>query len=509
MQIKDGRLHLRLRHPNRVCAVIPDARLHNQHDVIVPFKPDEVQLLRNLGINAPSPILTEYKWAGQYEPFEAQRETARFLTDNRRGFVLNDLGTGKTLSTLWAFDYLRKVGQARKMLVISPLSTLERAWGDEVFRHFTHLQTVVLHGTKDKRLKRLKMAGDIFLINHDGIVTILDEIIAADFDVVCIDEIATFRNAQTRRWKALRKVIADRPRVWGLTGTPTPNEPTDAYGQCKLICPDNIPKFYTQFRDKCMRKVSAFKWAAKNNATDYVASVMQPAIRYSRDECVDLPPCMYSLREVPLTTEQAKVYKDMTNKLVAEYEDGTIRALNAAIKMNKLLQIAAGVVYDEEGEEIVLPSKPRIDELKDVVQQSTGKVICFVAYRSILDYVKREMETDIDTFVVHGGISKTARDKIFQEFQSSKKKQLLLAQPASMSHGLTLTAANTICWYGPITSQETYSQANARITRPGQKLQQYIVHIASTPAERGVYDRLKNKAAMETLLLDLIKKGQI
>lgn len=230
---------LNLRNPDRVTTVIPTAKQFEYKGaqlVAIPHRLEEVRVLQNMGFTVPSPINYHYEYPGQYAPFEAQRATAAFLTLNERAFVLNDLGTGKTMATLWAYDYLRSTGVVTKMLVVSPLSTLERAWADEIFRNFPHLTWAVLHGTRERRLKLLEQDVDVYLVNHDGVKVIESALQArSDIDIVVIDEIASFRNARTDRWKALNKIVSPRKWAWGLTGTPTPNEPTDAWAQCRLI----------------------------------------------------------------------------------------------------------------------------------------------------------------------------------------------------------------------------------------------------------------------------------
>ena len=127
---------LNLKHPNKVLECIPTAKkltYKGAELVVAPHRNDEVKILRNLGIKAPAPILHYYKWAGRFEPYYHQKMTAAFLTMNRRALVLNEIGTGKTQSALWAADYLISIGAIKKVLIISPLSTLERVWGDSIF----------------------------------------------------------------------------------------------------------------------------------------------------------------------------------------------------------------------------------------------------------------------------------------------------------------------------------------------------------------------------------------
>lgn len=499
---------LNLSQPAQVTTVIPTARTfdYKGHTLVaVPHKVDEAQVLRNMGYKVPSPIEADYSWSGQYTPFKAQLETSAFLTMNNRAFVLSDLGTGKSMAVLWAYDYLRAVNNVRKMLVISPLSTLERVWADEIFRHFPHLTWSTLHGDKRRRLRYLDIDSDIYIINHDGIKVIQDALRErTDIDVITVDEIAAFRNASTDRWKALHRVIANRPRVWGLTGTPTPNEPTDAWAQCRLICPENVPKYVGAFKTMTMRQLSQFKWVPKDTATDTVARAMQPSIRFSRDDCVDLPPCLFQTRHVDLSTEQKKAYREMLTSLYTEIATGTIQAVNEAVKMAKLVQLCGGAAYSRDGTCLELPAQSRINETLDIIEQANSKVIVFVPFKGMLNYVAQEIRKHYTVEVVNGETSKTERDRIFSAFQTATDPHVLVAQPAAMSHGLTLTAASVIVWYAPITSAETYTQANARITRPGQKHNQLIINIEGSPVERKLYDRLKQKQKLEGLLLEII-----
>lgn len=499
---------LNLRHPHTVLAPIPTAKTFNYkgHELVaVPHGIDETQVLNNLGFKVPSPIIYDYKWSGQFKPFDAQKHTADFLVRHNRAFVLNEMGTGKSLSALWAYDYLRSKRSVRTILVVAPLSTLESTWADEVFAHFMHLQCVVLHGSRARRLKLLKSNADVFLINHDGVNVIKQELIDKNFDVVCIDEIAAFRNVSTVRWKAMHAVAAKAQRVWGMTGTPTPTAPTDAYGQCRIISPERVSSYFGAFRESVMRRVSQFQWVPKDCATEIVTEAMQPAIRYTRDSCVDIPDCMYEVRQVTMTPEQTKAYKSMMTTLKAELAQGKITAVNAAVKVGKLVQIAGGVVYDSDGNEVVVGAPDRVSEVRDIVEQAGGKVIVFVPYRSMIEYVAQELRKDYNVGVIHGGVGKDARATVFREFQKGRTMQVLVAQPAAMSHGLTLTAASTIVWYAPVTSTETYIQANARITRPGQRNKQFIINIVGTPIEHKINQALKKKQKLQDEILDILE----
>ena len=506
-------LILKTRNPDRILNVLPSAKqfkVKGDPFVAVPHRTRETVALRHLGFNAPAPIRTYYEWSGQYKPFKAQMEAAAFLSTHKRAFNLSELGTGKSLASLWAYDYLKSVGQLNKALVVSPLSTLERTWADELFNHFPHLTFGVLHGTRKKRLQLLEHDYDVYIINHDG-VNIIEPHIRhrRDIDLVIVDEVAQCaRNAGTTKWKAINMVVnrhAEPRACWAMTGTPTPNNPTDAWAQCRLVVPDNVPPYFGRFKNQVMKQITQFQWLPRPEATDIVRRVMQPSVRFTRDECLDLPPVMFETRSVQLTTEQNKAYKEMLTKLRTEAEEGEITAVNEAVKMGKLIQIACGVVYANDGTEVSIPSSPRIDETRSIIESAEGKVIVFVPYVSSVNMVAKELSADFSVEVIHGSVKKAERDRIFRAFQSAKNPKVLVAQPAAMSHGLTLTAASTIIWYSCVTSNEIFEQANGRINRPGQKMNNFIIMLEGSPVEHRVYGRLQKKQRLQGALLDEVK----
>lgn len=477
----------------------------------VPHKLDEVRVLRNMGYPAPSPIAHYYEWAGRYKPFSHQQTTAEFLTLNSRAFVLNQIGTGKTLSVLWALDYLIGAGVIRKVLIVSPLSTLERVWGDEVFRNFPNLNAVVLYGTAEKRRKLLALDADIYIVNHDGVKVLHKELAErTDIDVVVVDELAEYRNASTDRWKVLNAVTKDRAWVWGLTGSPMPKAPTDVWSQCRLLAPDRVPKYFGRFRDMVMRQVTTYKWEPRPEFKRIVFDAMQPAIIFTREECLDLPPCTFSTRTVQLSPEQNAAYRDMLTKLRSEFEGGQISAVNDAVKAMKLVQIACGVAYDAQGNDVVFPSESRVNAAKEIVEQAEGKVILYVPLTGGLELIAKELRDDGHRVgVVHGQTPKSERDHVFAEFQNPEGEyDVLVAHPQCMSHGLTLTSASVIIWYIPTNNFAVYEQACGRIVRQGQKRHQHIIHLEGSAVERRMYANLVQRDQRQGVLLDLFHEEQ-
>ena len=511
MLIRQGKVVLNLTDPDKVLAVIPTARTiqyKGETLVVVPHHMDETKVLFNMGIDVPSPVGFYYNWPGRFKPYPHQIATTEFLAKHPRAYCLNDMGTMKTLSGLWAYDYLRSVGKAKRLIVASPLSTLERAWGDEIFRNFPHLTFSVLHGSRDRRFKLLEQEVDIYIINHDGVKILADAILARDdIDIGIIDEISqAARNASTDRWKALKKALTPKPILWGFTGTPIPNEPTDAWAQCRLVTPATVPPYFTAFKDMTMKRITTFKFVPREDALETVSNVMQPAIRFKREECIDLPPVVFETRSVEMSKDQKEAYKSMLTKLHAEYEGGMITAMNEAVKAMKLIQIACGVVYDNEGNDVVIPSPDRLAVTREIIEEAGSKVIVFVPFTSALESVAEYLRKHFTVEIVSGKTGKGERDRIFGAFQNGKDPHVIVANAGTMSHGLTLTAASVIIWFAPPNSAETYEQACARITRPGQKLNQLIVNIEGSAAERALYKRQEGKSNTQGLLLEIFKE---
>lgn len=490
----------------RVMAIVPGTKPLPDGRIAVPHTEDTTRLVRNLGYTAPAPILCQYDW-NHDTPFATQKTTAALLSMNPRAFVLSEMGTGKTRATLYALDYLMRTKAIRSALIVAPLSTLSTVWDAEIFAYFRHLTTGVLYGSKQKRLKELATPKDIYIINHDGVGTIMKELCAKqEIDCVVIDEIAAYRNARATRWKTMNAFLKGRAYAWGLTGSPTPQAPTDAYGQIKLLLPHKAPKYFNEFQRSVMYQVSQFRWLPKKDAKDTIFDMMQPAVRYKRDDCVELPETIYQHRAVAMSPEQDRVYKDLMKKLKVGFAEGTLVAVNEGVLFGKLMQITSGWVYTHNRNIVDLNPQPRLDALEEVLDEAEGKVIVFVDYihaaERVFDYLTA---AGVDAAQVSGKTPVGQRNMIFNAFQKAESPRVLVAHPKCMAHGLTLTAASVVVWYTPTTSLETYEQACARITRPGQTRKTLIVNLTGTPVESKLYRRLQQKASTQGALLEMFE----
>jgi SNF2 family DNA or RNA helicase len=493
----------------RLRALVPSDWRYVRHPQLgqllaLPHSHDVTRLCRNLGYTVPAPIVNHYKWPSNPKPFKTQQITAALLTMNDRAYVLSEMGTGKTRAALYACDYLFQCNDIKHVLVVAPLSTLSQVWDKEIYGYFGHLSSTVLYGDRDLRHKRLRENHHFYIINHDGISTCLKALLEKKFDVVIIDEIGAFRNTSTDRWKNMFAVASKAPYAWGMTGSPTPNAPTDAWGIAKMLTPARTPRSIKAFQRETMVQVSQFRWIAKSDANDKVYALLQPAVRYKRDDCVELPDVSYQTIKVPQSKEITDVYDTMIKKLTTMFKEGTVNAANEGVLFMKLLQIASGWVYTSNRGVVCLDNKKRIAELLDIIDQALGKVIVFADFKHAAHAIHEALlKAKIDCSLVTGDTSKTHRDDIFGCFQNGPSPHVLVAHPKCMAHGLTLTEANTIIWFTPTVSLETYEQANARITRPGQVRKSLIIHLTGSPIESKIYSRLQHKAKVQGALLDM------
>lgn len=465
----------------------------------------EYVLLRRLGYHVPNPILCYYDWAGG-TPFQVQKITTSMLTANARGFVLNEMGTGKTRTALWSWDALYKDGYCKKLLIVAPLSTLRFTWASEVFSTLPHRTCAVLHGPKKKRLEALNSDADIFIINHDGIGVVMKELYAkiasGEINVLVVDELAIYRNRNPRS-EQMRKLADKFDWVWGMTGAPMPHEPTDVWQQSRIVTPWRVPVHKTGARDMMMRRaMNSDMWVPKDTAIDLAYEWMQPAVRFSMQDVTELPETVTREIVVPMGPKQTIVYNTLAKHFQAGVENHVITAANAAVVMGKLLQVAAGWVYAKNHDVVRLDGDQRLETLHDLIVSNSRKVIVFAGYRHTVEGIHAYLEKHgIDACMIHGDTKH--RDDIFNAFQNTNKYKAMVAHPECMAHGITLTAANMVVWYGPLTSYDIYEQACARIRRTGQAYRQQIIHLLGSPVERRIYRLLKNRAVSQEELLAL------
>jgi len=474
--------------------------------VAVHWTLDNVRKLTRLGLwKAPAPIAVEYQWPGMHRPFDHQKTSAAFLAANVRAYNFSEAGTGKTNAAIWAADYLMSKNDIRRVLVICPVSTMRHPWASEVFNSAMHRTVAVCHGSRSKREEiAANRDFDIVIINYDGVPIIKDTLAKSGFDLIIIDEANYLKNVSTRRWRAVNEIVSPSTRVWMMTATPASQSPEDAYGLAKLMTPDRVPRFFGRWRDRVMMQVTKFRYAPKPTATAEVNRVLQPAIRFKKSDCLDLPEMTFQTRHVPLTDQQRRYYNQLRKQLLIEAGGEKIRAVHAAAGMTKLLQLSLGTVYSEDGNVVEFDGSNRLRAMLDVIDESAHKVIVFVPYRHTIDVVRAAIEAEnYKTDTINGSVPMNARGTIINRFQTEADPKVLIIQPHSASHGITLTAADTIIWFGPVASVETWIQANERINRPSQKNKMTVVKLCGSPVEEKVYNALESKELDQLKLVSL------
>jgi superfamily II DNA or RNA helicase len=802
MQIVDDKAVLiRTRNPAKY-TVIPKSRIVEDHGnggytVAVFFGLDEMRVLKNLGVKKVlSPITRKYKWPGRYLPMAHQIETASFLTLHRKAFCFNEPGTGKTLSALWAADYLMKRGEVRRVLILCPLSIMHSAWMGDIMNSVMHRTAVVAHHAQASRRIELVQGDYEFVIaNYDGLNLINKEVVNdGRFDLVIVDEcfvagtlVSTpqgrrpieqleagdevltsdgvmrikrlvrnaatqlvevklgngksiqctpehpfftdagwvcaknlagrrlvsgvelsrlrggippqksadalvsiegdsgwgylfqilrteevassesrsqllqpyfagstgenvgtedartsgeavsssesqraqtycaggkrhgndadgavdfrgltcgvgmelpssvgqeaarlsyelqarlcvaasqggagsgrgqshpvsaasagseersqaggawvesvsyiecpngepvynlevggtpnyfvgdhwlvhncnaYANPTTQRWKSLNSIIQPHTYLWMMTGTPAAQSPLNAYGLAKLVNPGGVPKFYTAWRDKVMNKITQFKWAPKLNAKTMVHEVLQPAIRFTKAQCLDLPPVTTVTREVALSPQQLKYYKLLKEQMLVQAAGETISAVNAGVMVSKLLQVSCGAAYTDDREVVEFDASARLSVLREAIEETDRKVIVFAMFRSSINTIVTYLDKHgINNAQIHGGVSATKRGAIINDFQHASNVRVLVMQPQATAHGITLTAADTVVFYGPLMSVELYLQCIARADRKGQTSEKVtVVHIQSSPIEQKMFKAMASKVSDHALLVGM------
>lgn len=499
--------------------------------VAVPDRLPALQHLAHLGYPTIAP-LRDYPWTRSpaiKQPFEAQVATANYLALHPHANCLSDMGTGKTLAALWAADWLmteelRKTGNKIRTLVLAPLSTLNRVWGQAVFENFLNKRkALILHGTPEKRIKLLAEEADFYILNHDGIKIGASMVrqrelqfksfSAAlqrreDIQIVVVDEVRAFGDYRTARSRVAYKLLSRRSYVWGLTGTPTPNAPTDAYGIAALTTGVKGESF-TSFKAKTMYQISMYKWLPRQGAQREVQKLLAPSIRFSIDECADLPELITEEREVELTSSQTDLLKKLKNDFVAYVKHGTVTVANEAALRIKMIQASCGAIYDEKHEAHLINCWPRLAAVRDIVEEAGAKVLVFAPFVSVVNMLHKDLTKHYTCGLITGTTPVKDRIEILKNFQDGKDPRVLVAHPETISHGLTLTAAATIVWYAPVDKTDVYIQACKRIHRPGQSRTCVVVNLSATAVERETYRRLLTNERMQGVLLKLVEEQRL
>lgn len=513
--------------PGVLSQYIPDLKRINGSYFAVPKTLPNLQVMRFYNWEVPEVINQQsYDFPIQpgFKPLPHQKVMANFSVLHRRMCNLSSMGTMKTISTLWAADFLMKQQQPGefKALIVAPLSTLSHVWGSGIFKNFLGRRTyAILHGSAKQRSDELKKNVDFYITNFEGVGVgvhtrrkfeidgFSKELMERqDIKLVVIDEASAYKDSTTLRHRVAREVLAKREYVWALSGSPTPTAPTDAYGIAKLIN-NAYGKSKTGFKMETMTRITEFKWIPQKDGYLKASKLLSPAIRYELEDVWAGLEMSTQQRDAELTAEQKKLMLELKRDLQVGIKSGDpITAANEAAARQKYIQIALGAIYDHDHKVHFVDARPRMAVLHEVVEQAVGKFLIFAPLTSVVNLLARELKK-YDVAVVNGDVSQKERSKIFGEFQQEGGLRGIVADPGTMAHGLDLWMARTVIWYAPTDKAELYDQANHRAMRPGQKFPVNVVQIVSNPLDREIFRRLENNLSLQGTLLTMIKNGAL
>lgn len=441
----------------------------------------------------------------KFKPHEYQRYCiTRMIKEPRLGLFL-DMGLGKTVITLTALnEMINYQCSVKKVLIIAPKRVAETTWTDErdKWDHLKHLKMSKILGSSIERTIAAEAEADIYLINRENVSWLVDSFKKSwKWDTVVIDELSSFKNSSAKRFKKLKLVLPHIKRLYGLTGTPAANGYMDLWAQVYLL--DQGKRLYktiTQYRERYFtpdkrNQHTVFSYKLKKGCDQVIQNKISD-ICISLQDKADVPDTIYQTSSLNLSPAVKEAYQRLEKDLILELKDTEITALNAGVLVNKLLQIASGCVYDEDGDYHRL-HREKIEVLKEVLEQASGNVLVFFNFKHEKEEIKKFFKA---ARILEG-------EQEIRDWNTGRIK-LLLAHPASCGYGLNLQkGGHTIVWFSPTWNLEQYEQANARLARQGQKHPVIINHIiANDTVDELVMEALKNKETIQSALLQELEK---
>ena len=448
----------------------------------------------------------------EYKPHAYQEYATQRILDTPYIALLLEMGLGKTVSTLTAIDLLlNDYFDAKRVLVIAPLRVADDTWSREVEKwdHLRHLRISKVLGSAEHRRKSLKREADIYVINRENVVWLVSELGTSwDFETVVIDELSSFKNSSSKRFRALRRVRPMMKRVIGLTGTPAPNSLIDLWPQIYLLdMGERLGKTISVYRDRYFIPGErsghvVYKWHQKKESEERIyEAISDIAVSMKAEDWLDLPPRIDRNVVVRLSDKAKEQYRKLERDLLLPFQDADVVAQTAAVLSNKLLQMASGAVYDvDRGVKEIHTAK--LDALEDIIEAAQGKpVMVFYNFKHSLSRIQERFPQARTLRKGKDGnqdIADWNRDKI----------ELLLLHPKSAGHGLNLqeSSCQTVVWYDQIWSLEEDQQANARIHRQGQKQSVFVMKlVAGGTMDEDVMAALERKASGQEALMQAVK----
>jgi SNF2 family DNA or RNA helicase len=456
--------------------------------------------------------MDDITYPGPWKPMANQVERVEFLLSHQFAFDISEMGTGKTATALWAANHLMKEAGG-SVLILAPKTTLETVWG----RHAKLIvgdSYVVLSGSNDTRAATIATQGQTaFISNYECLLStaVRNAIHSSDIHTLIVDECTKFKNYKHNASSGSQSIhaglreIAHNRNVWGLTATPMPNSPMNAYGIARAIRQD-YREAMTRFRNRTHTHVSQFEWVPKEDAVEQAYQILQPSIRVLRNDCYSIPDSTIERRLVKLGNDAKSAYQTLRRQAFLELGSATnVSAPHEASLRNKLLQVAGGAVYTNDGSFAFDPGE-RAGEVLNLLEQTDEKVVILIPYRNQLELVKDLVtKAGYSCAMVHGGVNTADRGRVINLFQRTKHPRVIVADPRVLSHGVELTAASVLVWWLAPDSNEVYEQAIGRLTRRGQERSVVVVQLCGTPLEAKIYDRLEQRQKLQGSLLESLQ----
>jgi len=391
---------------------------------------------------------------------------------------------------------------------------------------------VLVHSTDPKRRRQLlARPADFYITNYEGpnvgatvrvdpatkrtIIDLdglaLDLAQRPEIQIIVIDEAGAYRGPFTKRGKIARHLLSKRHYLWLLTGTPTPNAPTDAYGLARLVNNADGKSFVT-FRNETMYqpKKDGFKWLPRPGGYEKARALLHPAIRFAIEDVWDAPELTTQQRVVKLSAEQERHLAELKRHLQVELKSGVkITAINAAAYRSKALQISLGSIYDGEHKSHDIDAGPRYDELKWVLDEAPSKFVVWAPLTNVVHRLRRFLrEEGWNVEIINGETSLKDRTAIIRAFQDGDDIDGIVGDPTALGLGVDLWRGRTSIWFGPTDKNELYRQGNKRLHRPGQQFPVTIVQMLGTKTERVIYEGNDGKENSQQELLSMVQRGE-
>lgn len=442
----------------------------------------------------------------KYKPHSYQEYAIRYIETHPMSALLIDMGLGKTSITLTAIrNLLFDSFEVCNVLVIAPLRVAKNTWTDKIkkWEHLSTLTYSLIIGNENERLSALNEQTDIYIINRENVDWLVNKSgYKFDFDMVVIDELSSFKNHQSKRFKSLMKVRPLVKRIIGLTGTPSSNGLMDLFAEFKILDMGKRLGYFigqyrnTYFKPDKMNGPIVYSYKPLPNAENAIyEKISDITVSMKANEYLKMPELLTSNYVVELSNSEKNQYDEMKKSLVLEITDGEITASNAASLSNKLCQLSNGAIYDDE-QNIVEIHDRKLDALEDIIESMNGKPLLIAYwYRHDLERIKsrfsvREIKTSEDISDWNDG-----------------KIPVALIHPASAGHGLNLqNGGSTLVWFGLTWSLELYQQTNARLYRQGQKNTVVIQHIITKGTiDEQILKALQKKNKTQADLIDAVR----